>query len=494
MTHFLNLLLPLLILGGLASTFAETPPKQPNIVLIMADDLGYECISANGSTSYKSPNIDRIAGQGVRFENAFANPLCTPSRVKIMTGLYNVRNYVRFGLLPRDETTFAHQVKKAGYTTCIAGKWQLGNEADSPSHFGFDKSCLWQHTLKGNKRKLDQDEIDAIGGKAKTADNRFSNPDMTIDGEVKHFRDGEFGPTICTDYICDFIEDNKDKPFCVYYPMILTHCPFIATPDSADWDPKFPGSPTYKGDAKYFGDMVTTMDKLVGRIDAKLTELGLSENTLFIFTGDNGTDVPVVSKMGEQVVKAGKGKVEDTGTRVPFVVKWPGKIQTGAVSKDLVDFADLMPTICEITGAPLPKAYPGDGKSLMPELTGSGLRGKDWVYFWYRGKTWARNRHYGLRITQGADKEEFFKYADQPFVQQELATAALEGEAKAAYDNLAAVVADMAKTRRVKNAEPKQKKPKLKKELKTKKEPKPKTKNQTKDQTKDQTKEKAPTR
>jgi len=459
MTH-LPKLLPLLVLlscGLLASLAAD----KPNIVLIMADDLGYECIGANGSTSYKTPNIDRIAGQGVRFENAFANPLCTPSRVKIMTGLYNVRNYVRFGLLPRGETTFAHQVKKVGYTTCIAGKWQLGNEADSPSHFGFDKSCLWQHTLRGNTRKLENN---------KRVDNRFSNPDMTIDGEVKQFRDGEFGPTICTDYICDFIEDNKDKPFCVYYPMILTHCPFIATPDSADWDPKFAGSPTYKGDAKYFGDMVTTMDKLVGRIDAKLTELGLSEKTLFIFTGDNGTDAPVVSKMGEQVVKAGKGKVEDNGTRVPFVAKWPGKIQTGAVSEDLVDFADLMPTICDITGAPLPEAYPGDGKSLMPELIGSpgvGARGKDWVYFWYRGKTWARNHDYGLRLTSAtgkqAAKEEFFKYADQPFIQQELAVSELEGEAKAAYAKLSSVISDLAKTRRVKDPAPKKVKPKKEK-------------------------------
>jgi len=338
MSHVPKLLFSLLALlcCGLSLCAAD----KPNIILIMADDLGYECISANGSTSYKTPHIDRIASEGVRFENAFANPLCTPSRVKIMTGLYNVRNYVRFGLLPRGETTFAHQVKKVGYTTCIAGKWQLGNQPDSPTHFGFDKSCLWQHTLKGNTRKLDND---------KRADNRFSNPDMTIDGEVKHFRDGEFGPTICTDYICSFIEENKDKPFCVYYPMILTHCPFIPTPDSTDWDPKSPGSPTYKGDAKYFGDMVTTMDNLVGRIDAKLAELGLSDNTLFVFTGDNGTDAPVVSKMGEQTVKAGKGKVEDTGTRVPFVAKWPGKIKTGAVSRDLVDFADLMPTICEIT-------------------------------------------------------------------------------------------------------------------------------------------------
>jgi len=120
--------------------------KQPNLILIMADDMGYECVRSNGGTSYTTPHLDELARTGARFEHCYSQPLCTPSRVKIMTGMSNFRNYVNFGVLDRKQTTFAHLLKKAGYATCIVGKWQLGKEADSPQHFGFDQSCLWQHT------------------------------------------------------------------------------------------------------------------------------------------------------------------------------------------------------------------------------------------------------------------------------------------------------------------------------------------------------------
>ena len=131
---------------------ANAHAERPNIVLIMADDMGYEALSVNGSESCKSPNLDKLAAGGVRFTNCFAQPLCTPSRAKLMTGQYNVRNYVRFGLLDRGQTTFAHQLKEAGYSTCIAGKWQLGKQKDSPQHFGFEESCLWQHTRSGRSK------------------------------------------------------------------------------------------------------------------------------------------------------------------------------------------------------------------------------------------------------------------------------------------------------------------------------------------------------
>ena len=130
------------------ATKGSASPDKPNIILIMADDMGYECVNANGGTSYQTPHLDKLAETGIRFEHCYSQPLCTPSRVKIMTGMSNARNYVKFGVLDRKQTTFAHLLKKAGYATCIAGKWQLGNEADSPQHFGFDESCLWQHTRK----------------------------------------------------------------------------------------------------------------------------------------------------------------------------------------------------------------------------------------------------------------------------------------------------------------------------------------------------------
>lgn len=145
----------------------------------MADDLGYECIGANGCHDYKTPELDKLAAAGVRFTHCFSNPICNPSRVKIMTGMSNVRNYVRFGLLDRKQKTFAHTFKAAGYTTCIAGKWQLGNEKDAPRHFGFDQSCLWQHM---RKRTRDGQPYDS----------RFSNPRVEVNGELKDYNNGEY--------------------------------------------------------------------------------------------------------------------------------------------------------------------------------------------------------------------------------------------------------------------------------------------------------------
>jgi arylsulfatase A len=379
--------------------------KPPNIVLIMADDMGYEALSANGSESCKTPNLDKLAAGGVRFTNCFANPLCTPSRVKIMTGQYNVRNYVRFGLLDRGQTTFAHQLKAAGYATCIAGKWQLGKDKDSPQHFGFEQSCLWYHTHTGRSKK-----------DGKTIDRRFVNPLLEFNGVEKEYTNGEYGPQICTDFICDFIDKNKNKPFAVYYPMILTHCPFDPTPDSTDWDPKRLGSTTYKGDRntpqRHFVDMVAYADKIVGQIVAQLEKSGVRENTLIIFTGDNGTDKPIVTPWNGRKVVGGKGSMTDEGTRVPLVVGWPAGIKkAGRVADDLVEFCDIMPTLCDATGAKLPANYPGDGSSIIPVLKDNAdARKKDWIYIWYRGQLMLRNKQHALVSKIDGSDAKFIRY------------------------------------------------------------------------------------
>jgi arylsulfatase A len=259
------------MMAWLANSACYALTDKPNVILIMADDLGFECIAANGSDDYQTPVLDQLAASGVRFTNCFSNPICTPSRVKIMTGMYNVRNYVRFGVLDRKQKTFAHAFKDAGYTTAIAGKWQLGKEKNSPQHFGFDQSCLWQHIRKRTRE-------------GQPYDTRFSNPRLEINGEFKDYDNGEYGPDVCADFICDFIEKNKAKPFLAYYPMLLTHCPFTPTPDSKEWDPKSEGSGTYKGNPKHFADMVHHMDKMVGRIVAKLDRRQRHRHTNHYFT------------------------------------------------------------------------------------------------------------------------------------------------------------------------------------------------------------------
>ena len=425
----------------LLGVFNVQANDRPNIILIMADDMGYEALSSNGSESCKSPNLDKLAAKGVRFTNGFSNPICTPSRVKLMTGQYNIRNYVKFGWLDREQTTFAHQLKAAGYATAIAGKWQLGRDKDSPQHFGFEQSCLWQHTRSGRSKD---------GGK--TIDRRFVNPQLEFNGVEKDFTNGEYAPQICTDFICDFIDENKKKPFLVYYPMILTHCPFDPTPDSTDWDPKRLGSTTYKGDRndpqRHFRDMVAYADKAVGQIVAQLEKSGVRDNTLIIFTGDNGTDTPIVTPWNGTKVVGGKGTMSDTGTRVPLIASWPAGIQKpGRVVDDLVEFTDVFPTLCEVTGAKLPKNHPGDGASIVPVLRNQAdARRKDWIYIWYRKQVMVRNKQYSFVANQDGSQAALTRY-DSPFNGTKLKDSALTKTERALREQFEATIARLAKAR-----------------------------------------------
>jgi arylsulfatase A len=414
----------------------------------MADDMGYEALSVNGSESCKSPNLDKLADHGIRFTNCFANPLCTPSRAKIMTGQYNVRNYVNFGLLDRGQITFAHQLKAAGYKTCIAGKWQLGKETDSPQHFGFEQSCLWQHTRSGRSKE-----------NGKNIDRRFVNPLLEFNGKEKDYVNGEYGPQVCTDFICDFIDENREKPFLVYYPMILTHCPFDPTPDSTDWDPKRLGSTTYKGDRnnpqRHFRDMVAYADKVVGQIVAQLEKAGVRDNTLLIFTGDNGTDKPIVTPWNGTKVAGDKGNMTDAGTRVPLIASWPAGIkQPGRVVDDLVEFCDVMPTLCEVTGAKLPSNYPGDGSSIVPVLQdNASARKKDWIYIWYsrsghsdQGQVMVRNKQYSLLAKTDGSNARLTRYKG-PFDSEKLEGSTLSQPESAIKRQFEATLARLAKSR-----------------------------------------------
>jgi len=211
---------------GMVSMAVSGQDKRPNIVLIMADDMGYECLSCNGSLSYQTPNLDRLAEQGIRFTHCISQPLSTPSRVKMMTGKYNYRNYEYFEYLNPNQKTFGNYLKEAGYSTCISGKWQLngisqdlpGNQdAERARHFGFDEYCLWQLNYPRVKGE------------------RYANPLIVRNGETLKGLEQSYGPDIFSDFVCDFIDENSERPFFVYYPMVLVHDPFVPTPDSPEW-------------------------------------------------------------------------------------------------------------------------------------------------------------------------------------------------------------------------------------------------------------------
>ena len=343
---------------------ARTEARSPNIILIMADDVGYECFGCYGSTQYSTPNLDRLAAEGMRFQHAYSQPLCTPSRIKIMTGISNVRNYAGFSVLRRDQKTFGHYLKEAGYKTAVGGKWQLlGAEHYSkefrgkgslPQDMGFDRHCLWQ--------------VDKLG-------DRFWNPKLTIDGEIKQFGEDDYGPDIVTNYLLEFMEENAkgDAPMFIYYPMILVHSPFLPTPDSE--------SRKSKDKQKNFEDMVAYMDKLIGKIADKAEALGIAENTVLMFCGDNGTHKSITSELNGRSIKGGKGNTSDDGTRVPMIAHWPGTIRGGQVTDQLIDFSDFLPTFQELAGASVPRNI--DGLSFAPLLKGEDGPARDSMFCFY---------------------------------------------------------------------------------------------------------------
>jgi arylsulfatase A len=341
------------------SGFSSGKSKRPNIILIMADDIGYECFGCYGSKIYETPVLDELARTGVRFEHCYSQPLCTPSRVKIMTGQYNFRNYVDFGVLDPKQKTFGHLLKGAGYATCVVGKWQLR---------GSVNQSLWQIMKRGS---------------------RYKDPLMIRNGKPVEDFQGKYGPDISCDYALDFIERHKAKPFFLYFPMAIVHDPFVPTPDGEDWD-----IPRHRNNARYFPDMVAYMDKMVGRIVGKLDKLGLRKDTLFLFTGDNGTHKSIKSELDGRIIQGAKGETTDAGTRVALIVNQPGAVASGKICSDLVDFSDFVPTFAELSGAEAPQGMIMDGRSFLPQLHGKKGNPREWVFCHYdpRWGKWKKRR------------------------------------------------------------------------------------------------------
>lgn len=370
----------MMIVLFLASCKVDHQKNRPNIIMIMADDMGYECIGAYGSKTYKTPILDDLAANGILFNHCVSQPLCTPSRVKIMTGLYNYRNYDYFGNLNTSQYTFGNLMQDAGYATCIAGKWQLNgayhkneildwNDNTKPNQFGFDEYCLWQVTKPGSE-----------GG-------RYANPLIEQNGKLLERNVEAYGPDIFANYIMDFIERKKDEPFFIYYPMVLVHDPFVPTPDSEEWQTD---GIQNKNDTVYFKDMVAYTDKIVGKITDKLKELDISDNTIVIFTGDNGTHPTIYSKMNREIIQGGKGNTTDAGTHVPLIISWPKEIKKESVYKELIEFSDFFPTFADL----IEKEVSSDGKSFYHVLKGRKDQARKTAFVHYDPQ-WGKNvNHY----------------------------------------------------------------------------------------------------
>ncbi len=382
----------LTLLPAVLHVRAEDPKPKPNIVVILADDLGIECLKSYGGTSHETPNIDELARQGMRFTRCFSNPFCSPSRASLLTGRYPFKNGLKTVLHSRaqenlylhpDQPSFARQLKQAGYATGLAGKWHLSllHKHNTIRDFGFDQYQSWQiFDEKGRKTT------------------RYHQPHLNRNGtiiadEVKE----RYGPEVNLEFLLDFMKTNaaKKQPFLAYLTTVLPHYPWEPTPDSAEKGYRQP-DPEHKGDLKYFPDMVAYLDKNVGRVLRTLDELGIADNTIVMFLADNGTDRDLVNLWGDGVkVRGGKGTLTDRGTHVPLLVRWPGHIQAGSKCDDLIDFSDFLPTLCELAGAPLP-AVEIHGRSFAPQLLGKPGNPREWIHIQHEGQRQVRNSEYML--------------------------------------------------------------------------------------------------
>lgn len=376
--------------------------RQPNVLLFMADDVGLEPMGCYGGESFDTPQVDALAGRGMRFEHCYSMPVCHPSRLALLTGRYPFRLKTGWGGFPKNEEvrSIGQVMQKAGYATAVAGKWQmtlLKKDPEQPGRVGFDEWLLfgWHEGA------------------------RFHDPFLYRRGKPARTEKGSYGPDLYVDFLSDFMESahKKGKPFFAYFPMALAH----DVTDDLKWQvPYVPGKNRWMN----YGEMIASMDSTVGKLVSTLDRLGIRKETVVIFTGDNGTasrsklrhlgkkgakyeyEKVVVTRNGKNI-PGGKGSLKDTGTRVPLIVSWPGTVKAGSVSSDLVDFSDWLPTLAELAGARLAPGRPLDGQSFANSFRGikgprrayafSESRGKKGFVRDQRWKLYANGKLFDLR-------------------------------------------------------------------------------------------------
>ncbi len=355
----------------LASMAWAAPARQPNFVVILADDVSPEVYGCYGSQESETPNLDRLAREGVMFRTAWACALCLPARAEIMTGCYATRTGVWSNgfAIPHESDSprlfehfpsFARLLKDAGYATAIAGKWHLGSaEPPYSPAVGFDEHSLW-----AGERELselpDQQRADVAMENEETP-SRYWQPSIVQNGEIHPSRPDEFGPTVNADFLCGFMERSvkAGKPFLAYFPSAAVHGARNGMPTTPLYGkPGDNGSDNRQENARRFRALNDYLDVLVGKLEQKTRELGVYENTVFIFTSDNGTAVVAKSRGTER------------GCRVPFIA-WGGPVKQRGPTDEITDLSDILPTLVDFAGAKLPHGGKVDGKSLKPFLTGA---------------------------------------------------------------------------------------------------------------------------
>lgn len=374
--------------------------KKPNIIFILADDYGFAEVGTYGSDNYKTPNIDKLATSGIKFNHCYTASLCGPSRAMLLTGRYayhtGATNQDATGqFTAQAETMLPKMLKNAGYVSASFGKW--GQLPLTPADFGFD-------------------EYLAFKGSGIYWNTQAKGKDYLLNGKTVALKDKEYMPDLMHKKAVDFIVRNKTKPFFLYYPLSHVHTEILPTPDS-------------KPDSKnlYF-DNVAYMDKVVGKLISSLDSLKLRENTLIVFMGDNGTaknyaDVATIN--GKRVVGS-KGSMQEGGGLVPLIINWKGTSPNGKVSNSMVDSSDFFPTFMELTGVKSTD-NPLDGQSILPEIKGQKAAHRTWIFNQLANNWYVRELNWKLN-----QAGELFDMTKAPFEEILVVNNSTDSEAVAA--------------------------------------------------------------
>ncbi len=370
-----------LSLPALASPLLQAAPSRPNIILILADDLGYGDLGCYGQKQIRTPNLDRMAANGMRFTQAYAGSnVCAPSRCCLMTGLHNghgrVRDNIPHGVfLQPDDLTAPEVLKRAGYRTCALGKWSLGSPGSwgHPNMQGFDEFFGY----------LDQDH----------AHNYYPEFLWDNDREVlqqgnRANRRGSYSPYLLQKRALSFVEANARHPFFLYYALTLPH--WSDYPRDSPLSQDIPTDEPYSKESwpqveKNYAAMVSLIDAQVGELLAQLQRLGIEQQTLVLFTSDNGPSAEALHRPAFFQSGGGfrgvKREMYEGAIRVPMLAQWKGTVQPGAVSDEICAFWDFLPTVAELAGLPVPKEI--DGISLAPAMFGRSRRQHKYLYWDY---------------------------------------------------------------------------------------------------------------
>ena len=419
----------LLIAGCNGGHPVQTDP--PNIIFILADDLGYGDLGCYGSELIETPNIDLLAESGMMFTQHYSgSPVCAPSRCVLLTGKHSGHAYIRGNdewgdrgevwdyramiadstlegqrPLPRETVTIGKILQSRGYATGMIGKWGLGapHTESIPTRQGFDFFCGYNcqrqaHTYYPVHLYLNENRI-ALGNDTIPPHAKLGAETDPLDPEsYSDFKLTSYAPDVMFEEMTRFIDQKREGPFFLYWASPIPHVPLQAPERWVDYYvKKFGDEPPYEGDQAYYptryphasyAAMISFLDEQIGRLVEKLKQDGLYDNTLIIFTSDNGptynggTDSPWFNSGGPFNEERGRGKgfLYEGGIRVPMIASWPGKIESGSGSHHISSFQDLLPTLCEITGAEIPSGL--DGLSYLPELLGSENQEEHPYLYW----------------------------------------------------------------------------------------------------------------